>query len=320
MTKPVPIRLLTLSALLLFLAACGSATTEAAPTIEEAPAADAPAGRALVLGDISDDPGEVIEGTQPLADYLAERLGDYGISEGQVKIATSADEMSEMLKNGEVDLYCDSVYPATLISDSSGAKPILRRWRYGVEEYHTLIFASKESGIDSIGDLAGHIIAMDNPYSTTGYAMPAAYLIESGLEITIKESANDPVDEDEIGVVFSYDDQNTLQWVLSGLVAAGATDNVSYDLFFPDEAKEEVVILAETEPVPRQVVVAGPKMDDELLNAVTALLIKANEDEAAADALEAFQTTEFDEFPEGIDEALDQMRGLMEIVLAIPKG
>jgi phosphonate transport system substrate-binding protein len=161
---------------------------------------------------------------------------------------------------------------------------------------------------------------MDNPYSTTGYAMPAAYLIESGLAITIKESANDPVDDDEIGVVFSYDDENTLQWVLSKLVAAGATDNVSYDLFFPDEAKEEVVILAETESVPRQVVVASPKMDDDLVAAVTELLIKANEDEAAADALEAFQTTEFDEFPEGIDDALDQMRGLMEIVLAIPKG
>ena len=30
-------------------------------------------GRAIVLGDISDDPAEVIDGTQPLADYLAER-------------------------------------------------------------------------------------------------------------------------------------------------------------------------------------------------------------------------------------------------------
>ncbi|MBN1121051.1 MAG: phosphate/phosphite/phosphonate ABC transporter substrate-binding protein [Anaerolineae bacterium] len=294
--------------------------TETAPIEEEEPTAEAPEGRALVFGDISDDPGEVIEGTQPLADYLAEHLNDYGISEGQVRVATSADEMTEMLKNGEVDLYCDSVYPATLISDTSGAKPILRRWRYGVEEYHTLIFASKESEIDSIEDLAGHMIAMDNPYSTTGYAMPSAFLIDNGMSITIKQSANDPVADDEIGIVFSYDDENTLQWVLSGLVAAGATDDVSYDLFFPEEAKEKVLILAETESVPRQVVVAGPEMDGDLLEAVTELLVNANEDENAAEALEAFQTTEFDAFPEGIDDALNQMRDLMEVVQAIPAG
>jgi phosphonate transport system substrate-binding protein len=320
MTKRALTNLLILGTLLISMAACGSpALTETAP-IEEETAVEAPKGRALVLGDISDDPGEVIEGTQPLADYLAERLGDYEIGEGQVRVATSADEMTELLKNGEVDLYCDSVYPATLISDASGATPILRRWRYGVEEYHTLIFASEESAIDSIEDLAGHMIAMDNPYSTTGYAMPAAFLIDKGMALTIKESANDPVADDEIGIVFSYDDENTLQWVLSGLVAAGATDDVSYDLFFPEEAKEKVMILAETEPVPRQVVVAGPEMDGDLLEAVTGLLINANEDEDAAAALEAFQTTEFDEFPEGIDDALNQMRDLMEVVQAIPKG
>ncbi len=320
MTRYVPIKLLTLSILPVFMAACGPVAATEIPPIEEETAEAAPEGRALVLGDISDDPGEVIEGTQPLADYLAERLGDYGIGEGQVRVATSADEMTELLKNGEVDLYCDSVYPATLIGDASGAKPILRRWRYGVEEYHALIFASEESEIDSIEDLAGHMIAMDNPYSTTGYAMPAAFLIDKGMALTIKESANDPVADDEIGIVFSYDDENTLQWVLSGLVAAGATDDVSYDLFFPEEAKEKVVILAETEPVPRQVVVASPEMDGDLLEAVTALLIDANEDEDAAEALEAFQTTEFDEFPEGIDDALNQMRDLMEVVLEIPKG
>ena len=53
----------------------------------------------IVLGDISDDPTEVIEGSQPLASYLAGKLADYGISKGQVKIAPSMDAMVEMLKN-----------------------------------------------------------------------------------------------------------------------------------------------------------------------------------------------------------------------------
>ena len=102
----------------------------------------------IVLGDISDDPAEVIEGTQPLADYLALQLGDYGITEGQVKIPATVEEMSHLVSTGQVDLYFDSIYPATLVSDASGAHPILRRWRFGVEKYHSVIFASKESGID----------------------------------------------------------------------------------------------------------------------------------------------------------------------------
>lgn len=311
---------LLIAIMLIPLAACAAPPPTTPPTEQAQPAPTQPAaaGRSIVLGDISDDPGEVIEGTQPLADYLAGRLADYGITDGQVTVAASAEEMIELLKNGEVDLYFDSVYPATLIGDASGARPILRRWRFGVEEYHTLIFASRESGITSLDDLPGSMIAFDNPYSTSGFAVPAVFLIENGLALAAKESYNDPVGPDEVGFVFSYDDENTLQWVLSGLVAAGATDNVNYDLFFPDEAKQEIVILAESEPVPRQVVVVRPGMDDDLQAAIIDVLTTAHEDEAAADALDAFQTTRFDAFPEGIENALDRMREIMDIVQAIP--
>jgi hypothetical protein len=60
-----------------------------APTATTATIAENP----IVLGNISNDPAEVIEGAQPGADYLAEQLKDYGIS------------------SGEIDLYFDSTYP-----------------------------------------------------------------------------------------------------------------------------------------------------------------------------------------------------------------
>src|SRR4030095_7670970 len=162
---------------------------------------------AIVLGDISDDPAEVIDGTQPLADYLASQLSDLGITEGQVKVASSTDEMAQLLANGEVDLYFDSTYPATLISDKAGAKIILRRWRFGVEQYQSVIFASVNSGITSIEQLPGHMVVMDTPYSTSGFVLPSVYLLEHGLTLTGKKSSSDPVESDEIGFVFSYDDE-----------------------------------------------------------------------------------------------------------------
>jgi len=210
------------------------------------------------------------------------------------------------------------VYPATLISDASGAQPILRRWRFGVEAYYTVIFASVESGITSVEELPGHLIALDNPFSTSGYVLPAIYLMDHNLTLAGKSSYEDTVAQHEVGFVFSYDDENTLQWVLSGLVAAGATDDYRYDVMFPDEAREKLTVLARTESVPRQVVVVRPGMSSELLEAIKHILITAHENEQGQAALEPFQTSRFDEFPEGIEAAQDRMRDMMEDVRTIP--
>ncbi len=304
--------------LLLLLIACAGPTQEDQTVSVASPEASTPAGKAIVLGDISDDPAEVIEGTQPLADYLAARLGEFGITEGHVVVVSNADEMTQRLERGEVDLYCDSVYPATLISDASGAQPILRRWRFGVEAYHSVIFAGAESGVTALADLPGHMIALDNRFSTSGYLLPVVTMLKQDLTLVGKASAEAPLIEDKVGFVFSYDDENTLQWVLSGRVAAGATDDYHYEVAFPPEAREKLVTLAETESVPRQVVVARPDMDPALLDAIKQILTTAHEDEAAQAALEAFQTTRFDEFPEGIEAAQARMREMMEIVQDIP--
>ena len=44
-----------------------------------------------------------------------------------------------------------------------------------------------------------------------------------------------------LGFVFSYDDENTLQWVLSEFVAAGATDDYHFYVAFPEEVTEKLV-------------------------------------------------------------------------------
>ena len=298
----------------LVLVSCGGSQNPI-PQIE--PTSEQVETRAIVLGDISDDPAEVIEGSQPLADYLANQLGEYGITDGQVRIATSTDEMIQLLAKGQVDLYFDSTYPATLISDAAGAKIILRRWRFGVEEYQSVIFASAASGITSIDQLPGHMVAMDAPYSTSGFVLPSVHLMENGLSLTGKKSTGDPVANNEIGFVFSYDDENTLQWVLSGLTDAGVTDDYNFNVAFPEDARAQLVELARTEFTPRQVVVIRSGLDDKLVQAIVQVLTTMHETEAGAAALEPFQTSKFDEFPEGIDAATARMREMMELMQGI---
>ena len=293
------------------LISCGGG---AAPTAAGTPVVKPVESHPIVLGDISDDPAEVIEGTQPLADYLAANLSEYGITEGQVRIASSTEELAEMLAKGEVDLCFDSTYPATLISDQVGAKIILRRWRFGVEEYQSVIFASKASGITSIDQLPGHMVAMDAPYSTSGFMLPAVYLTEHGLNLAGKKSEGDPVAADEIGFVFSYDDTNTLQWVISGLADAGVTDDFHFDVDFPEEARAQLVELARTEATPRQVGLVRSGLDEELTQAIIGILTSMHETDEGKAVLETFQTSKFDEFPEGISVATTRMREMMEIV------
>lgn len=299
------------SVMLSVLVACSGLEVEFPPL--EAEATVGAERRVIVLGDISDDPAEVIDGTQPLADYLAEHLTDHGITSGRVRVVSSAAEMAQLMRDGQVDLYFDSTYPATLISDETGAQIILRRWRFGVEEYHSVIFASADSGITSLEDLPGHMVAMDAPYSTSGFMLPAVTMVESGLILIGKRGQGVAVADDEVGFIFSYDDENTLQWVLSGLVAAGVTDDYNFDVAFPEEATQKLVVLARTESTPRQVVVARPGLEPELLEAIKLILTSIDEDEAGQAPLEAFQTTQFDEFPEGIEAASAHMREMMEI-------
>jgi len=304
-----------LIALIFILAACAAPTSQ--PT--QTPPTEAPINeRFIVFGDISDDPAEVIEGAQPIADYLAAQLSQHGITGGQVKVATSTEEMIELLKKGEVDLYFDSTYPATLISDASGAQVVLRRWKFGVETYHSVIFASKESGITSIEDLKGKMVAMDAPYSTSGFLLPAVYLTENGLTLTGKANNSDPVGSEEVGIVFACDDQNVLQWVLSGLTPAGVTDDYNFDTAFPPEATEKLVELARTESTPRQVMVMRSGMDPKLQDAILQALTTMHESPEGQAVLDNFQTTRFDVFPEGIDAASSRMREMMEIIKDIP--
>lgn len=276
----------------------------------------APTGltRIISIGDISDDPTEKIVIYQPLADYLAAHLSEFGIGAGEVRIAPDMPGMAALLENGELDIYFDSPYPALLVSAESGASPLLRRWKDGVEEYHTIFFTRADSGIASLEDLQGKMVAFDEPFSTSGYMLPRAHLIEAGFTTTEKSSPEAEVGAEEIGYVFSGEDENSIEWVLSGRVAAGVTDHIHFSEI-PEETRNQLTILAETENVPRQVVVFRPGMDPELQAAIVQLLMDLDTAEGGAAVLQqAEATSQFDEFPQGTDTALSRMRELVTLV------
>ena len=270
----------------------------------------------LVLAGVSDEPAKVLRRYQPLADYLVSHLTDAGISVGEVRVAPDIATKADWLVDGEVDLFFDSLYPAMTAIDRSGAEPILRRWKNGIPSYHAVIFARADRGVNSLSDLQGQLIALEDPLSTSGYMLPLAHLRQQGFNPILTEGSEPEIVGDEIGYVFSGEDQNTIQWVISGKVTAGVTDSGSY-FELPESTREGLIVLAETEALPRQVVVARASMDEELEAELTSVLLAMDEDDDGRAVLEAFKnTTQFDEFPEGAELALERMRQLYELAVS----
>jgi len=69
MSKSAIVEILGLGCLFILLVSCVGGGADLPEPVKPNPETEV--GRAIVFGDISDDPAEVIEGTQPLADYLA---------------------------------------------------------------------------------------------------------------------------------------------------------------------------------------------------------------------------------------------------------
>ncbi|MEA5467047.1 phosphate/phosphite/phosphonate ABC transporter substrate-binding protein [Leptothoe sp. PORK10 BA2] len=261
-------------------------------------------GAAIILTDVDFDPESLIPETQPVADYLASNLKKSGITRGEVKIAPDVDTVAEWMTSGEVNLYFDSVFPAMLVMEKSGATAILRRWKDGVPEYNTLFIARKDSDLLALASLQGKMMAMQQPSSSSGFMFPLIELMDNDLTPVAKAEANHPVSDNEIGYIFSGEDETTVEWVLSGKVQAGAVDSETWSEV-SDADRSELMVIAETPQYPRHLVVVGPSLSEAQITAVKDVLLDMEDSQKGRAALVEFsETAEFDEFPEGVDEAI----------------
>jgi phosphonate transport system substrate-binding protein len=300
---------------ILFNIIVGCTATPAATPVVNPTSKPTAAQKAIVLGDISDDPATKIKVIQPLADYLAANLGQLGFTVGEVKVAPDQDTMIKWLKDGTVDVYFASPYPAMITNDQAGAPIILRRWKGGVAEYKTVIFVRKDSGIKSLADLKGHMVAFDVPSSTTGYMLPLAYILQAGLKATNKAGTDSAVAPDEVGYVFAVGVANQMNWLVTGKVSAvGVSDQDVKDIA-PD-VMDQLVALVETELLPRYLTLVRPGMDAAETTAIKALLINLDQTAEGPDILTTFEKTKkFDDLP-NTQALLDRMHELYQLVVS----
>ena len=287
---------------------CGQPFESSPPGAETAQSV--PAG-VLTIGSVSLNPTREYEVVRPFADFVAANLHDVGIGRGRVVVVGSLNQMIEELREGRVDLLVDSPFPAVFVWQHTDVEPILRRWKRGSDVYRSVIFTRTDSGVQSVDDLAGKIIAFGEPFSTSGFLMPKAALASAGLRLFNYEDPAASIPGDRVGYVFSNDAENTMFWVLKQKVVAGAV-NADYFEALAGDRISELRILLTTEAVPRNVVSVRSSLDPKVIQAIEALLLEMHLSDEGRASLEEFEeTTRFDPFPGGPDQDLAHILTLL---------
>ena len=169
----------------------------------------------LSVGSIADDPRDEIAVFQPFFEHVAAQMTDPDYRGARIVVARSIEKTTEFIISGEVDLYLDSLYPASVVMRETGSDVPIRRWEKGAREYHSVLFVRADADIESLADLIGHTVAFEEEFSTSGYRLPLSMILDGGLEAHEVASESSEVPADAVAYLFSGDDENTISWVLA---------------------------------------------------------------------------------------------------------
>lgn len=260
----------------------------------------------LRIGSIAGEYVAEVAKFKPLTNHLSTRLSTHGIDEIEMVITSSMEQMAQKLKQGTVDLFIDSPYPAIVVSQLSGSRMALRRWKKGVAAYHSVIFVRKEQPINSIKELQGMRIAFEEPFSTASYFLGKSELIKNGLQPL--ELPNDSSAPNRVGYRFSGSDNTTVTWVLRKRIEAGIINHHKFDQLKP-KIREQFKIIHSSPAVPRHIVSFRADLPQQTVSAITAALTSMDQSPDGRAALQAFQAThKFDPIPPADQNNLNQLK------------
>jgi len=263
-----------------------------------------PAGlenRTITLGAVSTiNEKEIEDHFRDFVRYVARKLSPPPGIEGKVVVAPTLPDLARLLEQKKIDFYMESAYPTYVVNTVHDAgKLLLRRWQRGKAEYQSLIFAKKNSGINSLQDLRGQIIVFEDPESTSGHFLPRFFLLKRGFKLVETDRPQGNSSPPEIGFIFAYSQEKLVELVLTQQAAAGAFNDDDYAKL-DEKKRSEINVLAQTELLPRHLVSIRKDMAPALASRIEKILVSMNEDIEGRKVLQKTgDTTKFDMLPGG---------------------
>jgi len=242
---------------------------------------------------------------QPLFEYLE--------SEAEVEIveqptASYSGTAQELRRAAEGDRIFADVSPGAVAQIPSELDVTGMRVAYGAEKYFSLITTTTDSGIESLSDLEGELVASAAPTSVSGTLFPLFMLSNAGLDIGSAPSGS-PEDFE-----LRTSDHSTAreQLIQDDRIAAAGTGAFSTAAHVPQEqfdemsqdfvdisaeyegageADPELRLLAVSDPIPRAPIVSNAAWEESLKDDLRQLMIdapqEAFEHDSQADIAEA---------------------------------
>jgi ABC-type phosphate/phosphonate transport system substrate-binding protein len=190
---------------------------------------------------------EVEEHFREFVRCVARKLSSSSAIEGKIAMAPTHARLASLLTGRKADFYMESPYPTYLINSVYGAgKLLLRRWKGGMVDYHSLIFTTGNGETKRLEDLRGKIIAFEDPGSTSGYFLPKFFLSKRGFKLSEKSQIGANVAAGEVGYIFAFSQDKLVDWVLTKKVAAGEFSNDEKILVYMHQDTEGRLILQRT--------------------------------------------------------------------------
>jgi len=257
--------------------------------------------RTLSLGMVSETHRkEIQDHFREFVRYVTRKLSSGTGIEAKVVIAPTPFELAKFLEQRKVDFYMESAYPTYVVNFVHGAgKLLLRRWKSGMADYHSVIFTRRNSGIRRLEDLKGKTIVFEDAGSTSGYLLPKLFLLRRGLQLTEKNRFDPNSAETDLRYVFAHSQAKIVESVLTKQADAGAFSNDDFDAL-EQRKKIDVVVLAQTERLPRHLLSVRSDLAPALVGRLEAILLTMHEDAEGRKILQKVDgTTKFDKLPGG---------------------
>ena len=178
-----------------------------------------------------------------------------------------------------------------------GVHPLAINWSHGADSYYTYIATREETDIEELADLDGRRIAMVDPMSASGGIFPRYTLSEAGLDAGDVET---PPGDFEIEWAGGHD--AALRALEEGHVDAAAYGDFQH----PDD--DAIVKVAESDPIPFDVVCATPDTPEEVVDALAHRL-----QETPEEALEEHRVDEYGPFDRDLYEQVREVASEMGV-------
>lgn len=238
--------------LAVMLAGCGPRhAAESAGAGAASRSAAKPIGDVLRLTVVPYEAAEKLpEHYQPMADYLAKRLGK---KKGQFILVVDYAGVIAALQAGQVDVAYLSSFPYALATSRMKLHPLAMPWVKGSRDYHGILFVRADSPINTLQDLKGKTFAFGDPTSTSGYLLPRALLEKEGVFSALKSWRN------------AGDATMVVKAVEAGTEDAGAAYQNVFEVVYRDTPQKAKLmrIIARTEDIPNGIYVARGDMPEE---------------------------------------------------------